>query len=242
MLAQYADVCCASLPSDGLAGLATLRAVPGVLVCDAPSRIWVRWEAGDARVLQHILPLPGAVLYSHRGGLWYQVGRHLPAFEVLTDGEFLPLHQVLVPSPVQPIAYPGGTWTRGTLSLRPERHSKPTSAMICSLHDLLGWAESTPSCRLKTLRAAYQGGKVFVLGSRLPALPSTQRFWGERVLVPLGYRLEPELSERLVRECLAVSDDELLIVTEHGADVLRHADLRPVSRAVLRLATREAAP
>jgi len=51
-----------------------------------------------------------------------------------------------------------------------------------------------------------------------------QRLWGNTVLQPLGYCLEPSLPERGVRECLNVTDEELLVFTERGPDVLRLAD------------------
>ena len=63
MLAQFADVCYASLPPDALAALADVRAVPGVMVLRQAERVWVRWEAGDERILValNMAPEPGAV-------------------------------------------------------------------------------------------------------------------------------------------------------------------------------------
>src|ERR1700733_12997959 len=103
MLAQYAEICWASLPPEGLAALAEVRAVPGVTVLRQSAATWVRWEAGDERVLRCVLPVPGVALYSFRDGHWYRLGGHVPAFEVVAEGDFQPLHQVLFPAPVQPL-------------------------------------------------------------------------------------------------------------------------------------------
>jgi MoxR-vWA-beta-propeller ternary system domain bpX2 len=241
MLAHFVDVCCASLPLSGLAALAEVRAVPGVMVLCQATRIWVRWEAGDEGVLQRVFPVPGVVLYSFRGGHWYRLGGHLPAFDVVAEGDFQPLHAVLFPAPVQPVAPRAGPWSQITLALRPNAQPRRTTAMICSIQQFMAWADAIPSCRLTALNAARNGASIFILGPRLPLLASSQRLWGDSVLKPLGSCLEPDLPEPIVRECVKLAEDELLIITERGADVLCRSDLRPLNRARLRLAMREAA-
>ena len=242
MLAQFANICLASLPPEGLVALTEVRAVPGVMVLHQSTQTWVRWEAGDERVLQRVLPVPGVALYSFREGHWYRLGGHLPAFEVVAEGDFQPLAQALFPAPVQPLAPQAGPWPKITLALRPEAQARPTTAMICPLKEFLLWMDAIPSSRLTALQAARNGASVFVLGPRLPLLPSAQRLWGDTVLKPLGSCLEPDLPEPVVRECLDLSEEDLLIITEKGADVLCRSDLRPLNRASLRLAMREGAP
>jgi len=157
-------------------------------------------------------------------------------------GDFQPLHQVLFPAPVQPLAPQARPWSKITLSLRPNAQPRPTTAMICPLQELLAWMDSIPSCRLAAMQSARNGASIFVLGPRLPLLPSSQRLWGNSVLKPLGFCLEPDLPEPAVRECLNLSEDDLLLLTDLGAEVLCRSDLRPLNRASLRLALQEAAP
>ena len=242
MLAAYSHLCLASLPPEALATLAEVRAVPGVMVFAQSEPIWVRWEAGDERVLQRVLPIPGVALYAFRDGHWYRHGSHLPAFEVVTEGDFEPLHQVLFPASMQPLAPQAGPWPKLTLALRPDATAQPTTALICPQLELLAWTDTIPSCRLSTLQAAHNGENILILGPRLPLLATSQRLWGNTVLKPLGYCLEPDLPERAVRACLNVADEELVIFTERGADVLSLSDLRPLNRASLRLAVQEASP
>lgn len=240
MLSHYANVCCASLPPETLPALADLRAVAGVMVRLAPDRLWVRWESGDEQVLACLLPLSGLVLYEFREGRWYRLGGHLPAFEIATEGDFLRIHQVIFPAPMQTIPSRPGPLSKISLSLRPDPRPRPTTAMICPLSDLLAWTDAIPTCRLGQLQCARNGSNVLVIGSRLPLFATSQRFWGEAILLPLGFRLEPDLPERLLRVCLDLSATELAIVTEAGIDVLDRSELTRLNRASLRLAMAEA--
>lgn len=242
MLAQFADVCCASMPLEGLAALGEVRTAPGVMVLRQPTRTWVRWEAGDERVLQRVLPVPNVVLYAFRGGRWYRLGGHLPIFDAVTEGNFQPLCHVLFPAPVQPLASPNGPWAKIDLCLRPDGRPQPTSAMICLLQDLVHWMDAIPSSRLAALQGARNRDRTFVLGPRLPLLPFSQRLWGDTILKPLGFRLEPDLPDRVVHECLNLTEENLLIIVEGQCDVLCRSDLRPLNRASLKLAMREATP
>jgi hypothetical protein len=226
------------MPPEGLAALADVRAVPGVMVLQQRTRTWVRWEAGDERVVRRLLPVPGVILYSFREGQWYRLGGHLPAFEVVSEWDFQPLHDVLFPAPVQPLAPQVGPWDKITLYLRPDTQPRPTTAMICPLQELLAWMDTVPSCRLAKLQAARNGASIFVLGPRLPLPPSAQRLWGDTVLKPLGHCLEPDLPEGVVREALNLMEEEFLIVTVGGAEVLCSSDLRALNRASVRLAMR----
>src|SRR3954447_22481255 len=100
---------CACLPVSVLAELADLRREPDVTVTLAGDRAWVRWSPASEAVLRRILPLPGAVLYGRRGGLWFRHGSRLPSFGLpLDEGEAMSLDRAVLPSPAHPEA-PSGT-------------------------------------------------------------------------------------------------------------------------------------
>jgi hypothetical protein len=80
---------------------------------------------------------------------------------------------------------------------------------------------------------------VLVRGARLPALPGGERFWGETVLIPLGFAARPDLAEPLLREGLGLGEEELALLTPAGVEVIPHAVFRPLTRAGVRLALRE---
>lgn len=244
MANPFADVCLARLPLSSLAALAVVRALPGAEVRADGAWAWVRWEAGQDAVLRRVLPVAGAELYEAREGKWYRHGAHLPAFDVPDGGNFRPLHQVLFPAPVSPLPGPARRpWQPVRLGLVPEPHPRPARALECTGADLGRWVDRVPSARLKALGAARCGGRILLLGERLPPVAG-ERFWGASVLVPLGLRPEPALPEAALREALGAGEDDLLLL-RRGADgpeveAVPRSALEPLTRAGLRLALRGA--
>ena len=86
---------------------------------------------------------------------------------------------------------------------------RPATAVRCRLDRLAAWAERAPSSWIESLSGAWSvpagGGpgeaEVLLLGpaARLPVAEDGLRFWGINVLIPLGYRAEPDLAERALR-------------------------------------------
>jgi hypothetical protein len=95
--------------------------------------------------------------------------------------------------------------------------------------------------RLRDLRAAVCDQEMLILGDRPPWLRDGLRFWGRRVLCPLGQRPEPDLPESALLAGLQVAGDEFLILTYASAEVVPTASLGPLTRAGLRRAA-EGAP
>jgi hypothetical protein len=79
--------------------------------------------------------------------------------------------------------------------------------------------------------AARPSGRV-----RLPALEKGLRFWGCDVLVSLGYRAEPDLADRALRQAVGAKPDDLVVLDDEGAELVPRQAFRPLSRAGLRLA------
>jgi hypothetical protein len=72
------------------------------------------------------------------------------------------------------------------------------------------------------------------MGTRLPAVPSGRRLWGQQILKPLGFRLEPDLAETTVLAALGVTEKDLLLVDADGVQTVSREVLRPLHRASLR--------
>jgi len=240
MTAPLLDVCCASFAADCLAALAEVRCVRGVRLALAGDRAWLCWEAGDEQVLRRVLPIPGVHLYLLRDNCWFRHGHHLPAFEVPADLDYRPLYEALTPAPVQPLPAPLWQGTPVMLTLVRDDCPRPTTAVACALAAMAAWANKIPEARLAGLRAAHWQGRVLLMGTRLPLSPSGERFWGERVLVPVGSRLEPLLPERVVHRALGFSEEQLVVIRADKVEVLPRSELQPVTRAGLRLACGEA--
>lgn len=237
------DVCRARLPLRALPLLAPLRCEPDLEIATIEEHVWLRWEAGNERIVRAVLPLADSVVFTQRDGHWFRVGHALPSFDVADDIAFRPLAHVLFPAPVTPTAAPTAPLAPLPLRWRSDTRVRAATAMLCPLTALLAWADTVPAPTLERLRGAYLGAQALVVGERLPLLEGGERFWGRDVLVPLGLCTEPDLPESALRTAAGVSATELLLLPRSGpAEALDRALLRPLSRAGLRLAGGETPP
>ncbi len=220
----------------------------------AGDRAWVCWPADSEMIpevlIGQILPLEGVELFTERGGHWYRLGEHLPAFGVPfrdgTDGVLL--DRLLIP---------------GTLSAqRPERRLsdalrvglvrddrqvfRPATAFLCSLRVLFVWAEQASSSQLTSLQGAWRiasdgeerDADAFVLGTAgdLPLLPESVRYWGTDLLVPVGFRADPDLPEPAFRRVVGAGVGDLVVLDVDGFELIERDAFKPLSRAGIRLA------
>jgi MoxR-vWA-beta-propeller ternary system domain bpX2 len=232
------EVCCASLSHASLAALAGLRALPGLRMNVVGERAWLHWPAGDEQVLRRVQAVAGVELFVRRAGLWYRHGRHLPSFDVPGDAETQPLCRVLTPVPVRAEFGENPALRPAVLRLVREDRPRATTGMRCEVTTLAAWADSAPTARLAALRAARRGAQVLLLGHSLPELPDAERFWGGRLLLPLGFRAEPALPENALLEALGLAQDEILVFGASGPEVVPRGVLQPLTRAGVRLAVR----
>jgi hypothetical protein len=89
---------------------------------------------------------------------------------------------------------------------------------------------------IEQLQAARFGDAVLLLGERLPPIAEGERFWGQRVLIPLGFRSEPALPESALREVLEVGPDDIALLGDRRAEVIEGRALQQLTRAGVRLA------
>jgi hypothetical protein len=89
---------------------------------------------------------------------------------------------------------------------------------------------------LAAVRAARSGGRAMLLGPKLPAIAGAVRFWGGDLLVPVGFRPDPDLPPAALRAAAGATADELVFLSESGAELVPRAAFEPLSRAAARLA------
>jgi hypothetical protein len=212
-----------------------VRCAEDILVTLEGEYTWVRWEPENAEILKAILPIPKVELYARRDENWYRCGCHLPAFDMPRLSEGRPLYEVLLPRPIRTSKPARLELTPAVLRLVESFLPRSTSALVCKFSELSKWAETAAGPRVTALRAAFCDGEILLVGNRLPLLPGSQRLWGDRVLVPLGQRLEPDLPESAVLDALGISQEELLILESDRAQVVACQALQPLTRAGLRL-------
>lgn len=228
------DVGLASLPISNVSALAPLRTHPGLEAHEHGERLWLRWQAGDERILPWLLPLAGLVLYTERNGVWHRLGQSLPAFDAPPTWQGRSLSSLLSPSPVQPVPAPSLSSERVGLRLVRDTVPRSASALRCPLTALARWADFALTADLETLRAAHLDRDALVLGDRLPPIADGQRFWGRQVLTPLGFRPDPLLPESALRELLGLLDGDVALLLDGRADIVPAAVLQPLTRAGIR--------
>ncbi len=169
----------------------------------------------------------------------------MPSFEVPPDEEAISIDRVLFPSTFEAIAPLEASPRPSKLRLVRDTRQRPSTAALCSLADLGRWAHSAPSHEIESVRGAIQGDRALVLGRSLPPWPDSTRYWGDRVLIPIGFEIRPTLPEETILEALGGSGREVFrfLTNDEGndsavANAIPFDAFRPLTRAGIRLALR----
>ena len=236
--AGWNDIQGACLRVEDLASLADLRGRAQMWVTVTGDRAWVWWHADSDEmpdlVARRIMPLEGVELFTRTAGLWYRLGERLPAFGVplgaLAAG--LSLDRIVIPARIAAERPRSGLPER--LAARVVRddsgQNRPATAMRASIDELAAWADWATSSRLSCLRGAWRAlapgaeveAEALVVGEpgALPHLPRSRRFWGVDLLVPLGFRTDPELPASAIRQIVGAGQDELVLMDEIGHELI----------------------
>ena len=234
---HWSSVTAARIPTGELPALASLRTRPDVRILVRGDAIWIYWTERCADVVRCLLPVPGVILWTKRpDGMWSRFRSRLPASNGPPDEPGIPLIQALQPGRFEPIGVRSSHFE--PLPIRLVRSAQPliATAISCDVKALLHWADAATTHQLEQFRSARCRNRVVVLGSSLPAIVGAIRFAGKRLFVPLGFRLEPVLSETLILEALGAEEGEIAFVTDSAIDVIPKAAFAPLSRAGIRLA------
>jgi MoxR-vWA-beta-propeller ternary system domain bpX2 len=254
MTPSLKDICSATIRVEDLPVLAELRDRSEIRVSIVGDRAWIWWkpetEAMQEILIKWILPLPGVEMFTEVGGRWYRWGKHLPAFGVSVpdDRRGVPLDRIVLPRPVSAQRPEGRRPARLRVGVvRDQRcRSRPATGVCWRLSELHAWAEQATSAQFAGLTAAWTEGpvdergeaEVLVLGRHgsLPAARAGVRFWGTDVLVPLGFRADPDLAEPALKAAVGAGPTDLVVLRPEGFDVIARAIFQPLDRAGVRLA------
>lgn len=227
----------ARFPASALSALAPLRAKGGARVI-ANEMAWVEWEGERADIVGVLMVVSGVEFFEQRDGKWFIIGSHLPTFDVPVRGAEMPLDRAVIPAAFVPIDSNHREHSRVPLALKRCERLRPTTAIRCSVSALREWAESAPTGEISAIQGARNGDVAWLIGSALPAIPDAERFWGERVLIPLGFRAEPDWPESALREAANVGANEILVLTQQFTEAIPEDAFRPLTRAAIRRAIR----
>lgn len=253
---DWTGIRCARMRIEDLRVLADFRGRLEIRVLIAGDRAWVCWPAGSEIVgpilSGRILPLEGVELFTERGGHWYRLGAHLPALDVpfrdLEEG--IELDRVLIPGKLSAQRSAGRVMESLRVIVVPEEQGRirPATAMRCSLAVLTRWAGQATSAQIERLEGAWlpatgeteADAEVLVRGlpGNLPHLRESTRYWGGELLVPLGFRPEPELPAGAIRAVVGAEDDDVVVLDGAGIELIPGGAFRLLSRAAVRLAGR----
>ncbi|MCL4729382.1 MAG: hypothetical protein KJ044_02960, partial [Planctomycetes bacterium] len=215
-----------------------LRGAPGLTVRLEGETAWVRWSSADATVVSALLPAPGAAFFERRDGHWLPCGARIPV-DVPTD-DFAPLASLLFPQPVSVVSTEAPAVAAVRFHVARSDRVRPCTAVVCTPATLAAWAGMAPDAQIGRLVACRSGNLALVLGTEPPWIPGSERYWGQRVLLPLGWRAEPELPPDALCEAAGCEPDDLLLWRNEPVIVPRRA-LAPLTRAAARLGARDGA-
>jgi MoxR-vWA-beta-propeller ternary system domain bpX2 len=236
------DASFAIIPQSALSLLAPLRDVAGVTVALDASTARVAFPAGQRAVLERLLCAPRVELFSRRENAWYRALESLPAFDLDTRGNFVPLARALTPARIESELAPPLKPAPVRLSLTRSEKPRDVTAALYALPALAAWADMASARVIESFRAARQGERVLLMGANPPWIEPGQRYWSERVLCPLGYELTPDVPESAICEALGLREGDVVIVGENGGESIPASAFALLTRAGLRVAEQELEP
>jgi hypothetical protein len=245
-LTMFENMSSARFPTSSLAALASLRRLVGISVLSLGDRSWVFWaEDDDHRIIRTLIPIEGVEFFECRAGTWYQFGRRMPCFEVPETDQAIGIDRAILPGSFEAIGPEESSPVPAKLRLAREGRQRMATAAICPLSVLERWADSAPSSEIEAVRGAIRDGQALLLARALPAWPDSIRYWGDRVLVPIGFEVRPNLPEDAILQALGGSGLELIRFVDRSDsdgdasfELIPFDSFRPMTRASVRLALR----
>ncbi len=233
----------ARIPAQSLAALAGLRRLATVSVALDGASAWVSWEAGDEQVLRAVLPVESVELFERRGDSWHRAGSRLPSFVGDPPGVPTALAGALTPEPFSVEAPDRAPLVPVPFRLARSDRPRPTTAALGPLVGLASWVDVAPSAEIETVRGAIRGDSALLLGPMRFDWQGSSRYWGDRLLVPIGFEVRPALPEATILEALGDPTRELFrVVAGDGPGLKLEVEavplevFRPLTRAGVRLA------
>jgi hypothetical protein len=235
-LNPWREVSAARIPAVHLEALAALRDKRDIYIHLQKEAAWVRWSDDRGDPVRYLLAVPGVEFFTIQSGVWYRFNSLLPAAETPPVDDGLPLATVLLPRAFVPIQPEAIDWERAPLTIVRCSEPKPTSALVCTIHDLQRWADTATTAEISKVKGARGSDKAILLGMQLPSILTACRYWGDDVFLPIGFRPEPNLPPAALRTAVDAESDEFLFLNEEGATVVPRNVFEPLSRAGIRLA------
>ena len=195
--------------------LGVVRTLPGLLVAETETHIWVRGIMIKEKPNLGISRLPATATYlldeDHN---LFPVGKLTPIGK-LPKLEWQPISKFIeVKLPTS--AFPGVVEKKHLVRLIPSEKMQPGKALLTNLSVWKKYAEGAPKIRLNQLRfAVSENREVLILGNPLPPIPGKEFWQKHNLLIPNGFDFEIPMVADLIFEKENTNDDAILIFHEN---------------------------
>ena len=182
----------------------------------------------------------GLELYESREGQWFRPGQSLPSFDEAPNRPPIGLDRAIVPLAFSSLPPPTDEPQPMELRLVADAKPRATTATLCALGRLAEWADRATSAEIGAIRAAVTDELALLIGPGLPFLADSGRYWGDQLLVPLGFSPWPVLPEGVIRQAIGANEGHLALLNGEGrkmtVEIIPFESFRPMTRAGVRLA------
>jgi hypothetical protein len=225
----------ARLPAAALAALADLRPRPDLYVLPDGDHCWLRWERDSQAITLRLLPVAGATLFERRGDLWFPAGKLLPVAGVPDDRHpgWKHFAAIVLPAKIEPHREALAGWSTVGLRLVPGGDPRLATALRSPFPAVRAWCDTVTNAEMARYRAAWHDNEVLLVGDNPPSLTPGRRYHGQRVLLPLGFTLDPPLPLPALVEILELAAGEMALLDEGGVEIVEESQLVPLTRAAV---------
>ncbi len=235
MALEFANASLAKLKSTDVPGLAELRNRPGVeLAILSDQEAWLRWRVGDTNTARLVFAFQASELFEFRNGHWHRLGCPLPSFGIPGDLPFRPLFHAILPGSILPLPVPSERAAPCEVRLVEDSRPREATAVLAPITACLRWADSVPNLLLEKYQAVRRSEHILVLGQPVPWLDGGQRFWGDKMLFPLGFSPKPFLPDAQFQAALMLERDDFAVFFPDRIEAISATVWASLSRAKLR--------
>jgi hypothetical protein len=232
----------ARIPLASLKSLAHLRHRSDITVSlDDHGNAWIHWlqSAIAEEVMLALRPLTDVSFYYREANTWYTRGSGFPAKITPPNQPGLALAKLLFPEKMTSQSPENKAFARITPVLSRGGQTCPASAMRLPFASLHAWVNHATSAQIHALHGVYEADQVWLLGQHLPAASQGMRFYGERLLLPLGYQLQPMLPVESSLALVNASERDVVFWSHDEIRVIPREEFAPLTRAGVRQVCRK---
>ena len=197
--------------------LGSLRQTRGLMVLQEANWLWLRGEELDFALSVRIRSIPDAEMFRLLPDRQLAQWDESVPNALLPSGDWQPLHEWI--QPVLPQAgFPASIHER--VSLRLIRCSMETASnMWCAnWRQWRDYAIKAPTVRLNRFSfAVSENWEVLIRGTPLPPIPGRGLIERDGIVVPSGWRFDPDLPFSVVRQILNLGDSAIALFASDGS-------------------------